>query len=79
MPIQKLQKRVKNFSNKCRTTVPAWIEKEFEGSDDNPDIQKMIGSSIATDLVKKLQKEGVNEFHFYTLNKYELSYASVRG
>jgi methylenetetrahydrofolate reductase (NADPH) len=35
----------------------------------------MIGSSLATDLVKKLQKEGVNEFHFYTLNKYELSYA----
>ena len=27
------------------------------------------------DLVKKLQLEGVNEFHFYTLNKYELSYA----
>ena len=74
MPIQNY-KRVKNFSNKCGTSVPAWIEKEFEGSEDNPDVQKMIGSSIATDLVKKLQKEGVNEFHFYTLNKYELSYA----
>jgi len=74
MPIQNY-KRVKNFSDKCGTNVPDWIRKEFEGSDENPEIQKMIGSSIATDLVKKLQKEGVNEFHFYTLNKYELSYA----
>ena len=74
MPIQNY-KRVKNFSDKCGTSVPDWIRKEFEGSDENPEIQKMIGSSIATDLVKKLQKEGVNEFHFYTLNKYELSYA----
>ena len=74
MPIQNY-KRVKSFSEKCGTSVPNWIEKEFEGSDDNPDIQKMIGSSLATDLVKKLQKEDVNEFHFYTLNKYELSYA----
>jgi len=74
MPIQNY-KRVKSFSGKCGTSVPNWIEKEFEGSDDNPDVQKMIGSSLATDLVKKLQKEGVNEFHFYTLNKYELSYA----
>ena len=74
MPIQNYN-RVKNFSNKCGTSVPIWIEKEFEGSEKNPEIQKMIGSSLATDLVRKLQKEDVNEFHFYTLNKYELSYA----
>ena len=65
----------KSFSDKCGTHVPKWIEKEFDGSDDNPEVQKMIGSSLATDLVKRLQKEGINEFHFYTLNKYELSYA----
>lgn len=74
MPIQNY-KRVKSFSDKCGTHVPKWIEKEFDGSDDNPEVQKMIGSSLATDLVKRLQKEGINEFHFYTLNKYELSYA----
>ncbi len=39
------------------------------------EIQKIVGASIACDLVKKLHAEGVDEFHFYTLNKYELSYA----
>ena len=47
-------------------TAPAGFESE---------IQKIVGASIACDLVKKLHAEGVDEFHFYTLNKYELSYA----
>ena len=74
MPIQNY-KRVKSFSDMCGASVPEWIANEFEGLDNNPEVQQIVGASIASDLVKKLQKEGVNEFHFYTLNKYELSYA----
>jgi methylenetetrahydrofolate reductase (NADPH) len=74
MPIQNY-KRVKNFSDKCKTSVPNWIEKEFDGLEETPEVQQMIGASLASDLVKNLQKEGIKEFHFYTLNKYELSYA----
>ena len=35
----------------------------------------MISANIAIDLVEQLQREGVSEFHFYTLNRAELTYA----
>ena len=74
LPIDNFEK-IKNFSKKCGTTIPNWVEQEFNGLEKDNEIQKIVGASIACDLVKKLQAEGVNEFHFYTLNKYELSYA----
>jgi methylenetetrahydrofolate reductase (NADPH) len=74
LPIDNFEK-IKNFSQKCGTSIPNWVEQEFTNLDSDNEIQKIIGASIACDLVKKLQSEGVNEFHFYTLNKYELSYA----
>jgi methylenetetrahydrofolate reductase (NADPH) len=74
LPITSYEK-VKNFSKNCGATVPNWIKKEFDGLDQDPAVQQFVGASIATDLVKKLKTEGVNEFHFYTLNKYELTYA----
>ncbi len=74
LPIDNFEK-VKNFSSKCGTTIPNWIEKEFAGLETDSEIQKIVGASIACDLVKKLHAEGIDEFHFYTLNKYELSYA----
>jgi len=74
LPVDNFEK-IKNFSKKCGTSIPAWIEEEFAGLENDNEIQKIVGASIACDLVKKLQVEGVNEFHFYTLNKYELSYA----
>ena len=74
LPVDNFEK-IKNFSKKCGTSIPTWIEEEFAGLENDNEIQKIVGASIACDLVKKLQLEGVNEFHFYTLNKYELSYA----
>lgn len=74
LPIDNFEK-IKSFSKKCGSTIPNWIEQEFTGLEADNEIQKIVGASIACDLVKKLQAEGVNEFHFYTLNKYELSYA----
>ncbi|NDF58027.1 MAG: 5,10-methylenetetrahydrofolate reductase, partial [Proteobacteria bacterium] len=74
LPVDNFEK-IKNFSKKCGTSIPTWIEEEFTGLENDNEIQKIVGASIACDLVKKLQVEGVNEFHFYTLNKYELSYA----
>ena len=74
LPVDNFEK-IKNFSKKCGTSIPTWIEEEFAGLENDNEIQKIVGASIACDLVKKLQVEGVNEFHFYTLNKYELSYA----
>jgi methylenetetrahydrofolate reductase (NADPH) len=63
------------FSDACGASVPKWLHERFEGLDDDPETRQMISASVAIDLVEKLQREGVNEFHFYTLNRAELTYA----
>ncbi len=74
MPISNF-KKIKNFSAMCGASIPDWVANEFANLDETPEVQQLVGASLASDLVKKLKKEEVNEFHFYTLNKYELTFA----
>lgn len=69
-------KKVKDFSLKCGTSIPKWIEDKFSNLKEQ---EKFVGVDIACNLINKLQAEGVNEFHFYTLNKYELTYAVCKN
>jgi methylenetetrahydrofolate reductase (NADPH) len=60
------------------TSVPAWFEQAFAGLDETPEVRDMVAASVAADLVLKLQREGVDIFHFYTLNRAELTLATCR-
>ena len=60
------------------TSVPAWFEQQFEGLDETPELRDMVAASIAADLCLALQREGVDRFHFYTLNRAELALATCR-
>ena len=63
------------FAAACGASVPTWLHGRFEGLDDDPETRQMISANVAIEMVEKLQSEGVNEFHFYTLNRAELTYA----
>jgi len=63
------------FAGACGTKIPAWLQRAFEGLDDHPDTRQLIAANIAIEQVLSLQAEGVNDFHFYTLNRAELCYA----
>jgi methylenetetrahydrofolate reductase (NADPH) len=63
------------FAAACGANVPDWLHDRFEGLDEDVETRQMISANVAIDLVHKLQREGVNEFHFYTLNRAELTYA----
>ncbi|MEX1994745.1 MAG: methylenetetrahydrofolate reductase [Steroidobacteraceae bacterium] len=63
------------FAARCGASVPAWLAERFEGLDDDPETRRMIAASVAIDQVARLRREGVEEFHFYTLNRAELTYA----
>ena len=67
--------KVVEFSARCGATVPDWMAKLFEGLDDDPDTRKLVAVSVAVDQCRALQTEGVPAFHFYTLNRAELTYA----
>lgn len=66
------------FSAKCGAGVPAWLESLFEGLDDDPDTRRLVAASLAAEQCRRLQAEGVNEFHFYTLNRAELTLGICR-
>lgn len=63
------------FAAQCGATVPAWLEDRFDGLEDDAETRKLIAASVAIEQVALLKKEGVREFHFYTLNRSELAFA----
>jgi methylenetetrahydrofolate reductase (NADPH) len=63
------------FAARCGASVPAWLHRQFDGLDDDPDTRRLIAANVAIEQVQKLRRHGVNEFHFYTLNRAELTYA----
>lgn len=63
------------FAARCGASVPGWLADRFQGLDDDPETRRMIAASVAIEQVERLRREGVGEFHFYTLNRAELTYA----
>ncbi|WP_274850925.1 methylenetetrahydrofolate reductase [Serratia marcescens] len=68
-------KQLQRFATMTNVRVPSWMTSMFEGLDDDAETRKMVGANIAMDMVKLLSREGVKDFHFYTLNRAEMSYA----
>jgi methylenetetrahydrofolate reductase (NADPH) len=66
---------VKRFSAMCGASVPDWMEKLFEGLENDASTRSMVAATVAAEQVRILQANGVDEFHFYTLNKPDLTYA----
>jgi methylenetetrahydrofolate reductase (NADPH) len=62
----------------CNTEVPQWFIEAFADLDEQTDVRDLVASSVASDLCTKLLSEGVDHFHFYTLNKAALSLATCR-
>lgn len=74
LPITRFPQVVR-FAERCGTRIPAWLQHRFEGLDDDPETRRLIAASVAIDQVQLLAREGLREFHFYTLNRAELTYA----
>jgi methylenetetrahydrofolate reductase (NADPH) len=63
------------FAQRCGATVPTWLRQRFDGLDEDPETRRMIAANVAIEQVQRLREHGVQEFHFYTLNRAELTYA----
>ena len=66
---------VKKMAAMCATDVPAWLARLFEGLDDHPAARQLVSATVAAELCRKLYAGGVKQFHFYTMNRAELSFA----
>ena len=65
----------RRFAATCGATIPDWLNGLFEGLDDLPAARQLIAATVAAELAGQLYAGGVRHFHFYTLNRAELSYA----
>ncbi|TCM17034.1 5,10-methylenetetrahydrofolate reductase (NAD(P)) [Novosphingobium sp. PhB165] len=57
------------------TEIPVWLEAMFEGLDERPGPRALVAAVAAADLCRGLYEGGVRDFHFYTLNRAEQTYA----
>lgn len=66
---------IQRMSKMTGTSVPDWLAHLFEGLDDHPAARQLVAATIAAEMCRRLYAGGVRQFHFYTLNRAELSYA----
>ncbi len=74
MPVSNFT-QMKKFSAMCGAGVPDWMGRLFEGLEDDVETRRMVATVVAAEQVRLLQANGVDEFHFYTLNRPDLVYA----
>jgi methylenetetrahydrofolate reductase (NADPH) len=74
LPITRFPQMLR-MAQRCGASVPDWLAHRFDGLDDDADTRRLIAAAVAIEQVQELQKHGVEEFHFYTLNRAEMSFA----
>lgn len=67
--------QARKFAGACGALIPAWMDGLFEGLDERPAARQLIAATIAAEMARRLYAGGVRDFHFYTLNRADLSYA----
>jgi methylenetetrahydrofolate reductase (NADPH) len=74
MPVTNFGSMV-HFAAKAGASVPPWLGSLFEGLDEDPETRKLVAATVAAEQCQRLFEAGVTDFHFYTLNRADLSYA----
>jgi methylenetetrahydrofolate reductase (NADPH) len=74
LPVTNFQ-QLQKFAGLTNVAIPDWMNKAYQGLENDPTTRNLVGANIAMEMVKVLSQEGVDQFHFYTLNRSELSYA----
>lgn len=68
-------KQTRHFAKMCGASIPSWMNEMFEGLDERSDTRKLVAGMVALELCRILRGAGVKDFHFYTLNRADLTTA----
>jgi methylenetetrahydrofolate reductase (NADPH) len=77
MPTTNFQGIVR-MAARCGAQVPDWLAQLYDGLDADPESRKLIASAVLNEQMKSLRAEGFDQFHFYTLNQADLTFAVCR-
>jgi len=69
---------VERMAAKAGATIPGWLARAYEGLDEDVESRRIIAAAVLADQVQQLRALGFDQFHFYTLNQANLSYAASR-
>ena len=69
---------VERMASRCGTSIPDWLVRAYDGLDEDVESRRIIAASVLTDQVQALRARGFEQFHFYTLNQANLTYAACR-
>ncbi len=69
---------LKNFAQTCGATIPDWMTDLLADLDDDPEVQQPVAATVAAEQCRRLVEGGVDEFHFYTMNRRQLPAAVCR-
>ena len=75
MPVTNFAK-IASFSKRCGTSIPSWMPDLFGGLDEMPEVGNLVAATVAAEQCRQLVEHGVRQFHFYTMNRAELSLAT---
>jgi len=74
MPVSNV-KGLLRFAAMCGADVPRWVRELFDSLDEDPETRRLVAATVAAEQCARLREQGIREFHFYTLNRAELTYA----
>jgi methylenetetrahydrofolate reductase (NADPH) len=69
---------VERMAGKAGASIPAWLERAYDGLDEDVESRRIVAAAVLADQVQQLRARGFDQFHFYTLNQANLSYAACR-
>lgn len=69
---------ITRFAERCGTEIPDWMHDLFGGLDDVPEVRQLVAATVAAEQCRRLAEHGITDFHFYTMNRPELTSATCR-
>lgn len=69
---------ITRFAARCGTRIPEWMHELFGDLDDASEIQHLVAATVAAEQCRRLAEHGIRRFHFYTMNKPQLTAATCR-
>ncbi len=69
---------VARMAGAAGASIPPWLARAYEGLDDDVESRRIVAAAVLADQVQGLRARGFHQFHFYTLNQANLTYAACR-
>jgi methylenetetrahydrofolate reductase (NADPH) len=69
---------VERMATKCGAKIPGWLTRAYAGLDEDIETRRIVASAVLAEQVQQLRARGFSQFHFYTLNQANLTYAACR-